>query len=235
MVFWIILFLLIVGISFVLAFRSMQDYQEIPETKSVDYGLFLIRQTEQFTASVLDSIGGLLLDAGLIISIERLFKGTQAALTIYGPKMILVKFAPVLNLLELEDYALGFNTGDVSIWEVGSKDQKKHPEGPNNIFQNLSQLGQDDHFCWQVVLGPRKEKGNITFKTQIRALVYSRVPEKKKMLASMLGELKVGELTKIPKPFSTEQMMDFYKIRSLSKDSNGPVLDSAGVINLLKV
>lgn len=235
MVFWIILFLLIVGISFVLAFRSMKDYQEIPETKRLEYGLFLIRQTEKFTASTLDSIGELLIDAGLIISIERLFKGTQAALTIYGPKVIMGKFTPVFNLLELEDYASGFDIGDISIWEVGQRDQKKHSEGFNSIFQNLSQMGQDDHFCWQVVLGPKKEKGNISFKTQIRAVVYSRDSEKKKTLTSILGELKLGELTKIPKPFSTEQMMDFYKLRSLSKDSNGPVLDSAGVINLLKV
>lgn len=235
MVFWIILFLLIVGASFVLAYRSMKDYQEIPEIKRIEYGLFLVRQTEKFTAATLDSIGELLLDPGLIISIERLFKGTQAALTIYGPKMILDKFSLILNLLELEDYASGFDIEDISIWEVGSKDQKNRPEGSNNIFQNLSRLGLDDHFCWQVVLGPKKEKGFISFKTQIRAVVYSRNPENKKMLTSLLGELKLGELTKIPKPFSTEQMMNFYKLRSLGKDSNGPILDSAGVINLLKV
>lgn len=234
MILWIILFLLIVAISFVLAYRSMKDYSEIPKASKVEYGLFLIRQTENFTASALDSIGELMLEAGLIISIERLFKGTQAALTIYGPKIILDKFTPNLNLLELEDYASRLESKDISIWEVGLRDQKGYLGGPN-IFQNLSQLGQEDQFFWQVVLGSRKEKGSISFQTQIRAALFCKDPSRKKVLTSSLQELKPGELTKIPKPFSTEQMMDFFKMRSLSKDSNGPILDSEGVLSLLKV
>lgn len=235
MVFWIILFLLIVGISFILAYRSMKDYSEIPKTSKAEYGLFLIRQTENFSSSTLNSIGELMLEAGLIISIERLFKGTQAALTIYGPKNILDKFTSGLNLLELEDYMPKLSIQDVSIWEVGARDQKGYRSGPNNVFENLSQLGQEDQFFWQVVLGPKKEKGSISFQTQIRAVVYSKDPEKKKSLTALLQELKSGELTKIPKPFSVEQMMDFFKLRSLSKDSNGPILNSEGVLSLLKV
>ncbi len=235
MVFWIILFLLIIGISFILAYRSMKDYSEIPKTSKVEYGLFLIRQTENFTTSTLNSIGEYMLEAGLIISIERLFKGTQAALTIYGPKNILDKFTSVLNLLELEDYTSRLISQDVTVWEIGTKDKKGYLGGPNDVFSNLSQLGQEDQFFWQMVLGPKKVKSNISFQTQIRAVVYSKDPEKKKILVSLLQELSSGELKRIPKPFSTEQMMDFFKLRSLSKDSNGPILNSEQVLSLLKV
>ena len=56
MTLWIILFLLSVGISFVLALRSMRDYQEIPQKSDLDYGLFLIRRLDNFDAKLLDSM-----------------------------------------------------------------------------------------------------------------------------------------------------------------------------------
>jgi len=233
---WLILFLLIIGISFILAFRSMKDYQEIPKASKVEYGLFLIRRTDSFDAGVLGSIGKFMLDNSLIISLERLFKGNKAALTIFGPKEILNRFSASLSLLELEDYILDCQTEDLSIWEVGVKENTgPNLDDQNNIFANLSQMGDEDQFFWQVILGSRKEKDNISFQTQIRAVVYSKDPSRKKILTSLLQGLKLGKLAKIPKPFSTEQMMDFFRSRSLSKDSNGPILDSVGVMRLLKV
>lgn len=235
MILWFILFLLIVGISFILAFRSMGDYQEIPKASKVEYGLFLIRQTDSFNVSILDSIGKFMHDGGLIVSLERLFKGHQAALTIFGPKKILDKFREGLNLLELEDYTDVLENKDVSIWEVAIKSTSSGLDNPNNIFSNLPELGEEDQFFWQVVLGARKENEGLSFQTQIRAVIYSKDPVRKKKLASLFQNLKFGELAKIPKPFSTEQMMDFFKLRSLSKDSNGPILDSEGIMHLLRV
>lgn len=236
MIIWIVLFLLIIGVSFILAFRSMKDYQEIPRNSKVEYGLFLIRKTESFNVNILNSIGKLIFNEGFVISIERLFKGHQAALTIFGPKKILDEFTTELDLLELEDYTLALKVLEISVWEVGVKDNKKlNIDSPNNIFMNLSELGDEDQFFWQVILGVGKEGENLTFQTQIRAVVYSKDPSRKKVLTSSLQELKQGELTKIPKPFSTEQMMDFYHLRVLSKDSSGPILNSEGIIRLLKV
>jgi len=214
----------------------MKDYQEIPKASKVEYGLFLIRRTDSFDAGVLGSIGKFMLDNSLIISLERLFKGNKAALTIFGPKEILNRFSASLSLLELEDYILDCQTEDLSIWEVGVKENTgPNLDDQNNIFANLSQMGDEDQFFWQVILGSRKEKDNISFQTQIRAVVYSKDPSRKKILTSLLQGLKLGKLAKIPKPFSTEQMMDFFRSRSLSKDSNGPILDSVGVMRLLKV
>lgn len=235
MILWLILFLLIVGVSFILAFRSMKDYQEIPQASKVEYGLFLIRQTGRFDTHTLDLLGRLILDEGLIISLERLFKGKQVALTIYGPKKIMDKFTQDLNLLELEDYMQDVVSQDISIWELGVRDSKKLDfSGANNIFQNLSGLGNEDQFFWQIMLSAKKGD-SLSFQTQIRAVIYTKDTLRRKQLASALENVKVGELTKIPKPFSGEQMMNFYKLRSLGKDSNGPILDSRGVMQLLKV
>ncbi len=235
MILWVILFFLIIGISFILAFRSMKDYQEIPQKSKVEYGLFLIRATEGFDVNTLNSIGKLILDEGLIISIERLFKGTQSALTIFGPKNILNNFSVRLNLLELEDYTETLDAGNISIWEVGVKSgQNLKLDSPNNIFNNLSQLGSEDRFFWQVVLSARRGE-DLTFQTQIRAAISSKDLLNRKTLIPLFQNLTFGELTKVPKPYSTEQMMLFFKLRSLSKDSNGPILSSEGVMRLLKV
>ncbi len=234
MILWVLLFLLIVGISFVLAYRSMKDYQEIPKNAKVEYGLYLIRQMENFNGGFLDSIGRLISDEGLIISLERLYKGTKAALTIYGPKKVLEKFILTFNLLELEDYTLNCDSKDISIWEMGTKSNPPSPDNSHILADNLSQLSEEDQFFWQVILSAKKGKENLSFQTQVRAVVYSKDESRKKILTSLLQDLKLGGLIKVPKPFSTEQMLIFYHLRSLGKDSNGPVLDSEGVMRLLR-
>lgn len=235
MILWVILFLLIIVMSFVLAFLSMRDYHEIPGKSQVEYGLFLIRQTELFNHGFLDFIRESILKQGLVVSIERLFKGKQTALTIFGPKKILTQYAEKLNLLELEDYTLGLNHEHVSIWEVGTKiADKLNLSHPGHLFQNLPALDSEDQFLWQVTLGLKGGKDK-SFRTQIRAAIYSKEPTRRKDLAPLLQNLCVLELIKIPRPFSQSQLMDFYKLRSLSKDSQGPTLGFEEVIRLVKV
>lgn len=234
MILWIALFILVVAISFVLALQSMRDYQEIPQHAQTEYGLFLIRQTGMFNASVLDSLRTLMLKKGLIISIERLFKGKQAALTIFGPKEILKKFSSQLDLLELEDYTLNLDGKEVHTWEVGVREAERvNPQLLNDIFKDLPMLSDQDQFFWQIILGAKPDKEPF-FQTQIRAAVYSKDPEQQKVL-SLFQNLTLGELVKVPKPFGAEQMMSFFRQRSLSKDSQGPILDSAGVMGLLRI
>lgn len=233
MVLWLILFLLVIAISFILAFLSMRDYHEIPQHTKVEYGLFLIRQVEGLNAQTLDSIRELMHAEGLIISIERLFKGKQAALTIFGPKKILGQFVTQLNLLELEDYTLDLSHQETFVWEVGTKDNQL-PQGLDNIFENLPQLHIEDQFLWQIIL-TTKGKKDPSFQTQIRAAVYSKDPSRRKALAPILQNLHVDKLVKIPRPFTPEQMMEFYKLRSLSADTKGPILGSEDILRLLKV
>lgn len=234
MILWVLLFLLIIAVSFVLAFLSMKDYQEIPEQSSVEYGLFLIRAPQGFGVNFIDSIGRLMKEEGLLCSIERLFKGQRAALTIFGPKKILNSFIGNLNLLELEDYTQNLYGEHLSVWEVGLTNFPQ--DSPNDDFTGLvSKLGPEDQFFWQMVLEVKKQGENIAFKSQIRAAIYSKDSSRKQALAELFQNLKFGQLAKVPKPFSTEQMMEFYKLRTLDKVSSGPTLSSEGVIRLLKL
>lgn len=225
---WIALFLIIIGISFVLAFQSMKDYSEAPEQLKVEYGLFLIRRIENFNSSVLESIRKLISEQGLIISFERLFKGSQAALVIFGPKGVLEQFKASLDLLELEDYTEGLDTKGMVIWEVGTRHTSDLDlETTSSIFEALPLLREEDQFFWQVVIGSTQ--------IQIRAALYCQDPLRRKTLASSLQNLKFGKLIKVPRPYGTAQMLTFYKERMLSRDSKGPILDSLGLMRLLKI
>lgn len=227
MILWIILFLLIVGISFLLALRSMRDYQEIPQTKTTEYGLFLIRQIENFDENILNSLREHIHAENLILSIERLFKGKQTALAVFGPKKVLGNFADRLNLLELEDYA-DLNHEDTFTWEIGMKNSKNISlENLNNNFKNMPELAGEDQFFWQVVIGKNQ--------TQIRAAFFNKDPQRREVLIPLLQDLGAGKLVKIPRPFSKEQMMGFYQLRSVSKDSGMPVLTSSEITQLIKI
>lgn len=217
MILWIILFLLIISISFVLAFRSMKDFHEVPQKIKVNYGLFLVRQVVNFNAKILDEICQRASADGGIVSFERLFKGSQTVLTIFGPVNILKDYKNDLNLLELEDYTVGFTNSEVSVWEVGAY---------GDVFNNLPKLAPLEHFFWQVI----PSKGKV----QIRAVVSSKDPNRLKILSSA-QELIAGGLKKVPRPFSNEQMIEFYKTRSLSHDHAGPILNTEGILQLLKV
>lgn len=233
MILWVILFALIIAISFVLALLSMRDYQEIPESSQVEYGLFLVRKTGQFNADILYAVRQAMLKNNFIISIERLFKGNKAALTIFGPKEVLGQFASKLGLLELEDYTLDLIVDHISIWEMGVRDTKSSKLSVDNFFKKFPLLEAEDQFLWQIILTAKSSVES--FQSQIRAAVYSQEPVRRKTLAQILQSLGVGELVKIPRPFSADQMMSFYKLRSLSHDSRGPFLDPEQVLGLLKI
>lgn len=238
MILWLALFLLVVAISFVLAFQSMKDYQEIPHKSNLEYALFLIRQPSNFNAKFLEALYEQILKEGLIVSVERLFKGRESALVIFGPKKILLPYQTYLNLLELEDYSMGINKEEISVWEVGTKSDKREEflqSDSHNIFKTLPQLLDNEQFWWQIILAAKKGKdGKKLFQTQIRAVVYSKDHLRRKQLSEALHNM-AGELSKVPKPFSTDQIAMFYHLRSLGKDSSGPILTADQVIKFLTV
>lgn len=193
MIVWLILFLLVIGISFLLAFRSMKDYHEIPHKSDLEYALFLIRSPTNLNPEFLQTFQQKSAKKGLIISFERLFKGSESALCVFGPKEVLRSIAG-LNLLELEDYSSDFNTDNTSVWEVDFK-------AVDNPFSDLPELGPDEKFCWQVLLSGKH--------IQIRAAVFSKDPKKRLELV----------FSKLPRPFSNSQMIEFYKTRSVDKET----------------
>lgn len=230
MILWLALFLLVIAISFVLALQSMADYHELPLQSKVEYGLFLIRRSSSLTVTLLDSLHREIVKEGLIISIERLFKGQQAALVIFGPKKILANFAQNLDLLELEDYAY-VNRDYLHAWEIGVKGSKKSPK-IENFFKHLPLLSSSEQFWWQLTL-QATEKDAPLFKSQIRAVVFSEEPNRRKKLADGLQSLTAGHLTKVPKPFTSDQIINFYQQRSIGVGETNPLLTSEQVSELI--
>lgn len=210
MTLWFILFGLVVAVSFVLALRSMADFEENPQEKKDAYGLFLIRNPSALNLSLLDSIHEQILRKGLIISFERLIKGRESALVIFGPKEVLSHFANVLNLLELEDYTQ--NTHDqIFAWEMGFKNPDK--DVIENSFESFPALEKDEQFWWQIVLLAKKDREDRYFESQIRVVVCGKP-------ASNLQNLNMGGLIKVPKPFTSLQILEFYRKRSFFRTKN---------------
>ncbi len=218
MILWIVLFVLVVAISFILAAKSMKDFREIPANEQ--YGLFLIRKSQELNAQLLNLIQRDLLVSNSVISFERLFRGGKSALVIYGPKPLLFKYLQNLDLLELEDYT-NVNPAQISAWEVGIK-------GKGQVFENLPEFPQSEQFWWQIII-------SSSFKIQVRAIVISEDDVKRHSLTQTLHNLAPEKIIKLPKAYSNEQILEFYKTRSFKKDEKNPVLKAEDIIHLLSI
>ena len=202
MILWLALFLLIVAISFLLSLRSMKDFAEVPQNSKLEYSLFLIRKSPNLTVSLLQSIHDDLASKNLIASIERLFKGSESALCLFGPKEMLENYLSALDLVELEDYTQTLTSSDTTVWEVGGRGVQP--------FKNFPSLEVDELFMWQILfLGKHM---------QIRAGVSSKQSERRRLLAKDLQSLAEGKLVKLPRPFSNDVMLEAYKQRSIDKE-----------------
>lgn len=245
---WIILFIIIVATSAFLAFRSMKNYQEIPHPKQ-GFSLFLVRNKDQFNLDVLNKLYFLAQTSDSFFSIERLFKGSQSALLIFGPKSILLT-QPQLNLLELEDYLYNdmgeepfsnlqkkTNKNDSYTIAIEPKNNPKKQLNVKNGFLKLLDLYPEQYFFWQVVCFP--VKGNLNpFQVTVRAMVadsdlHQRVELVKKMTAH------ITEFTGLPsdnKNAPPSVLYDDFRNRSLiPKEVSAFVLDSEEVLNLLSL
>lgn len=157
MLLWFLLFGLIVSISFFLAYQSMQDFQEKAVFTGGENSLYLVRHPLRLDQQLLDEIHERSLAEGYIFSIERLFKGNQSAMVIFGPKQILQQYTQPLHLLELEDYT-AVDLSKVTAWEMGVKDLLSfHTNTFPNIFQKTPTIEPDQQFWWQVVMQPKKD------------------------------------------------------------------------------
>lgn len=159
MVLWFILFLIIIAISFVLAYQSMQDYQERPVQMGTENSIFLVRNPNTLTNEMLDEIHAVTVSTGYIVSIEKLLKGQKSALVIFGPKNILQQFSDRLSLIELEEYT-NVDEHRVTAWEVGVKDTFVfHSEDVPALLTSMPRLEESEHLWIQFVLQSRKEQG----------------------------------------------------------------------------
>lgn len=158
MIFFIILFLIIIGISVYLAYSSMKDVFEFPENTS---SLFLIRNPGVFSGETLRDLRQKM-QSGQIISLERLFKGSKSALVIYGSGRLLQEFHN-LDLLELLDYSQVKKAHSLA-WEI------KKPISPANF-----KLAPDEELWLQYVC----QTHSSDFSVHLRAVLISSDSKKK--------------------------------------------------------
>lgn len=221
MIIWVILFLIIVIVSFILALRSMRDYHDIPVNQQTNYSLYLIKNEVGLTEDFLEQINKIIDKKRLIISLERLYKGTKKALVIYGPVTILKQFSKELDLMELEDYSLKNEQGDLShnlCWEVSAKHFQKINAsilGLREVSENLREM---EEIWWQLVLQPQCERNGIQpiFKAFIRVVVICADEQKgKDIKLNLEKQIKESGLLSLPQAYSSSQILQFYQKRSL--------------------
>lgn len=244
---WVVIFILIIVSSAILAFRSMRNYQETPEN-STRLSLFLIKNKDRFNLEALNKLYQQSLINHDFFSLERLFKGAQNALLLFGPRDLSLAF-PELDLLELEDYLY-----DEAFESVGLSNDKKVSknksfpfaiEPPNNPKKTLSvksgflkllDLSLEQYFFWQIVVEPIKKNNSPFFQATIRGIVadadlHQRVELAKKMTAH-IGEY-TGLLIDSKNP-NVSTLFDSFKRRSFTpKEISNFVIDSKEIMDLL--
>lgn len=218
---WILLFILSVVISYFLAYRSMKNYRERPQHFRTDSTLYLIQNPINLTESLLSQLLQSAKNNNSILSFERLFRGKRQALIVFGPSSLLADYKESLSLLELNDYTEKFTSKleGVQVWEMIGKDLKSsastHAQLP--IANNLELL-EDEQFWWQIATQPGS--GDYI----IRAVLLLQNDQKASSLHThLLSQLSNLSLISYPRSHQKQQMVDFYKDRSL-----GP-LEKSGI------
>lgn len=192
---WVILFIVVVLVSLLLAFRSMKDYQEIPqEAKDLTFALYLISQKNLIDEEVLKKIYQFSLKLNSIISFEFLKRGADSALVVYAPTEFLTQFSS-LAPVELEDYLenSGKNSNPTKLsvnnsiaWVITAKNNPKKSLVMTEDFFKL-ELGEDQGFYLQAVcLGNPKQSD--TFQVTVRAIVFDKNPNNRVTLAKTITE-----------------------------------------------
>lgn len=222
-----ILFILIILISISLAYSSMKDFAQSPEDFEADNILFLVRKPLLLTPQIISSLYQAIQKKDLIISLERLFKGKQSALVIYGPRSQLEPLKSTLDLLELEDYIEGKN--QISSWDVGFKKSKTLKT--RSLFASFPILKGEEQVWYQMVLKAQKKKIG-QFGAQLRVVVLAQSLQRRERLLKAL--LVRSHLVVIPTPYANLQRLEFYKKRSVLGRADIKV-SGAEIINLWRL
>lgn len=202
--------MVVLGVSFFLAFRSMGDYREAPAL-SAPFSVFLVGNPKALSLDNFQKLHEAALNGKSILSFERLFKGSKRALVVFGPVDLLRPFSQNLGLTEIEDYSRKV-TKEMRAWEVGKKSLRTSIESPG-ILNDIPSLKEDEEFWWQVVV---RSQANLMFDATIRAVFRGSDDGS---LAGRQEELSgIGKsqgFSILPQAYSSEQVIKFYHERSL--------------------
>ncbi len=243
MVIWVALVLIIIIASFILALRSMRDYHELPLHSHTEYSLFLVKNEAGLTGDLLGWINELVGRKKLVISFERLFRGSKKALVVYGPVTVLEQLSKELDLIELEDYSLRSTRvfqHNILSWEVSSKHFQKNSGTPLRVAEVTKNLSDNEELWWQLALQPRFDKNEVQpmFKAIIRVVVISANKQKSQDIKLNLDkQIKESGLLALPQAYSSTQIFEFYQQRSLPQKlftkEDGYFMISSSEVNYL--
>lgn len=227
MIFWILLFVLVVVISFLLAYLSMRNFPQLPGSQSLDYGLFLIRKTSSISAPMMANFHQQMIEGNFIISFERLFKGHQSTLVMFAPRVLAQNYLGHLDLVEVEDYITAEQK--LLIFQLGIK-SKTQKHSLSGLFAQFPILNPDEFVWWQAVLHAKKEG---IFEILPRVAFFAKDHRRQMELSHILQNLSEGFLHKIPKPYTNEQMLKFYQDRAFVRNEHNLNLPASSALNLI--
>jgi len=255
--FWLVGLTIVIALSFYLASRSMKDFKETPK-KDINFTLFYVKNAFKLDSNIINKIHNLLLPSGAICSFEKLIKGQEAALIIYGPAQIKAQL-PELELVELEDYlATPPKEGESQIpdpkkfelnksfaWTLSSKNNDKKKLEVKSDFLKLLELNDDQKFCWQIVCHPVKTKkedsgsggADGNFQVTIRCMIVDPDPVKKVELAKRMDQeiFNSTGLNKEARQETTQQIFQDYGKRAfIPKEVSKFILNSEEIYNLIR-
>lgn len=236
MIIWIILFIVVTGISFWLAMRSMRNYQQKPSHFKTEYTLYLVQRPEQLTPEVVEELYKDALPTRAIISFEKLARGLRRALVIYGPVPLLQKYVQPLGLIELEDYTENVPVEQQTVWEVGSKGT------PGTLL--LPDLRDEEEFWWQIVLQPvaggiekhyamaakrsPEHHAATRFSAMVRATLAVAEEHRRKLLSEeLMKSSHQAGLLRLPSDYTSPQLAKLYKERVVPGVGNAPMVLTA--------
>lgn len=212
MLIWVSLFFIVLAVSLILALRSMRNFKEFPAESKLDYTLYLIKNEGMVAAEFLTEFFRQTHKdyPDLMISLERLFKGSQKALVVFAPRNLIQPYTDNLGLVELEDYSLK-EYGQFLVWDMGSKEEIINLGNVLSGVPILSKLRPAEQVWWQVVIKP-KQSGDNNFKINIREVVWG---ETNKDVQDLQNDLtKIDGLLLLPDPSTSEAKLKLYRERA---------------------
>lgn len=201
----------------------MRDYEEFPDSLSLN-SLFYIGNPQNLNLEIFKKLHDSNFTQKQFFSLEKLIKGKQKALVIFGPRE-LVKNFPELNLVEIEDYIgdeVGqdfekkVNVNQVLSWLI---EPKNNPKKVLHIGEEMKNLSVEDgqKIFIQSVLMPIGNTSEQIFQATLRVMVADPDPIKRVELAKKVDQIFSAStgLNKHEDNFPEGKKFDSFKQRSL--------------------
>lgn len=229
---WVVFILIVGGVSFWLALRSMKGYEELTKANLV-YNLYLVRTPENFTQDTLKKVYQLSLQKDSQISLERLIRGSDKVLILFMPDDLVSSF-PELNLLPVEDYIGGMtSSGQSYVWSI---ENTKNQFDINPGFLDSVKLSGEEFFSLQAVAFPEKGKNDL-FQITLRGLVsYPDAVKRVELVKQVQGLIAQGaSLKKVETNINSSSLFEnFFKRTFVPREVSKNPIDVSQLFNLIK-